>query len=157
MRNNKLIFIILLSLSNIAPHSAFANEVQDITITGAWIREAPPTVSTLAAYAKIMNQSNEKKILTSVSSPTFTRIELHLSKLVDGMAQMKKQDSLMIEAENYIELSPGAYHLMLFNPDRPLKAGDNVIIHFNFSDGSSSIIETPVKKRISDAHNHHHH
>ena len=63
----------------------------------------------------------------------------------------------MIEAENYIELSPGAYHLMLFNPDRPLKAGDNVIIHFNFSDGSSSIIEAPVKKRISDAHNHHHH
>jgi copper(I)-binding protein len=46
---------------------------------------------------------------------------------------------------------------MVFNPDRPLKAGDNVIIHFNFSDGSSSIIETPVKKRISDAHNHHHH
>jgi len=157
MHNNKLVFFILLSLSYIAPHSVFAKDVQDITITDAWISEAPPTVSTLAAYAKIINLSKQTKLLTSVSSPTFIRIELHLSKIVDGMAQMKKQDSLMIEAENSVALSPGAYHLMLFNPDRPLKAGDNAIIHFNFSDGSSSTIEVPVKKRNSDGHSHHHH
>lgn len=157
MHINRLVFIIILSLSNLAPHSVFARDAEDITITDAWISEAPPTVSTLAAYAKITNQSNEDKVLTSVSSPTFTRIELHLSMLVDGMAQMKKQDSLMIEAHNSIALSPGAYHLMLFNPEKPLKAGDNAIVHFNFSDGSSNTIDVPVKKRNYDGHDHHHH
>jgi copper(I)-binding protein len=133
----------------------FANE--SITITEAWISEAPPTVSVLAAYAKIQNASTEAQTLISVTSPNFSKVELHLSKVVNEMAIMEKQDSLQISANGSVELSPGNYHLMLFNPKAPLKAGDTATITFNFVDGTSSTIEARVEKRKSSGHEHHNH
>jgi len=137
--------------------AAMANETNEINITDAWISEAPPTVSVLAAYAKIQNKSTVAKILSSVTSPLFSSIEIHLSKITDGMASMEKQTFLTIPAESSIELSPGNYHLMLFDPETPLEAGDNVTITFNFSDGSSKSVQAPVEKRKIEVHNHHDH
>ena len=147
------IFLILCALTNLVS----AEDVEEIIISDIWISEAPPTVSTMAAYAKIQNQSHETKVLTSVSSPTFSRIEIHLSKIADGMASMEKQTSLKIPAENSVELSPGSYHLMLFNPETSLLAGDKATIIFSFSDGSSKSVQAPIKKRNNDGHDHHHH
>jgi len=137
--------------------TALANETNEINITDAWISEAPPTVSVLAAYAKIQNKSTATKILSSVTSPSFSSIEIHLSKVTDGMARMEKQTFLTIPAVSSIELSPGNYHLMLFNPETQLKAGDNATITFNFSDGSSKSVQAPVEKRNIAGHDHHNH
>ncbi len=133
-----------------------ADENKKINILDIWISEAPPTVSILAAYAKIQNISAEKQILIALSSPTFSKVELHLSKVIDGMATMKKQSSLAIPAKSFIELSPRNYHLMLFNPDTLLKAGDSVTITFTFASGMSTSVEAKVKKRSNDGHKHHH-
>ena len=133
----------------------FANE--NITISDIWISEAPPTVAVLAAYAKIENTSAETQTLTSVSSPSFSKIELHLSKVVNEMATMEKQNSLIIPAKGSIELSPGTYHLMMFEPETPLKSGDKATITFSFADGSSTTIEANVEKRNNGGHEHHQH
>ncbi len=135
--------------------SCFVSADENINITDVWISEAPPTVSVLAAYATIQNTSNEEQILTSATSPIFSKIELHLSKVIDEMATMEKQDSLRIPAQNSIELSPGAFHLMLFYPKAPLKVGDTTTITFTFADGTSNTVEATVKKRNNDGHEHH--
>lgn len=134
-----------------------ADESQDINISNVWISEAPPTVSILAAYANIQNKSTETKTLSSVTSPLFSRVEIHLSKITDGMATMEKQTSLTIPAEKSVELSPGNYHLMLFNPETPLRVGDKATIVFTFSDGLSKSVQATVEKRKNDGHDHHHH
>jgi copper(I)-binding protein len=141
----------------ICNHS-FADEHKTINISDAWISEAPPTVSILAAYAKIQNSSDKEKILTAISSPSFSMIELHLSNVDDGIAKMEKQDSLSIPANESIELSPGSYHLMLFTPEAPLKAGDTASLTFSFADGSSKTVEAIVKKRdvMKQSHDHEH-
>jgi periplasmic copper chaperone A len=149
----KLFLILGLFLSN----PLFAEENKNIQISNAWISEAPPTVSVLAAYATIQNLSEQEQTLISVSSPFFSKAELHLSKVINEMATMEKQKSLMIPAKDAVELSPGAYHLMLFDPEIPLKAGDTIIIDFTFTDGSSSTAEAIVKKRNNSGHEHHHH
>jgi periplasmic copper chaperone A len=133
----------------------FADE--NINLSDVWISEAPPTVSVLAAYAKIQNNSPTAKTLTSVTSPNFSSVELHLSKVVNDMAIMEKQDTLIIPSESSIELSPGTYHLMLFNPKVALKAGDKTSINFTFADGTLSSAEAEVRKRNHDGHEHHHH
>jgi len=134
---------------------SFAKE--NINISGVWISEAPPTVSIMAAYARLENTSKEKQTLVSISSTNFSNVELHLSKVVDGMAIMEMQKALTIPANDFIELSPGAYHLMLFNPKVPLKAGDTTTITFTFADEVSTTVEAIVKKRNNNSHEHHQH
>lgn len=154
MLKNKILFLITqLFFLN----SVFANENNSIKIMQAWISEAPPTVSVLAAYAHIQNMTQESKTLVSVSSPAFTKTELHLSKVINDTATMEKQDSLIIPANSTIKLSPGAYHLMLFNTKVQLKSGDTIELNFSFSDGSLIPAIATVKKRNNGGHEHHHH
>lgn len=147
--------LLLLAFASFSSSLTFANE--NIIISDSWISEAPPVVSVLAAYAKIENISGETQTLISVSSPDFSNVELHLSKVIDGIAKMEKQDSLIIPTGTTIELSPGAYHLMLFNPKTPLKAKDTATITFTFANGTSCSVEAVVKKRNNAEHEHHHH
>ncbi len=156
MHKIKLFLLFSLFLSN----PLFAGENDNIIISDAWISEAPPNVSVLAAYAKIENLTDKDKTLVSISSPFFLSIELHLSKVVDEIAKMEKQESLKIPAKSYVVFTPGAYHLMLFNPESVLKAGDTAPITFSFADGSTNTIAAMVKKRMTGEHQHdheHHH
>jgi len=147
------LFLILSTITNLVS----AEDVPEINITDAWISEAPPTVSIMAAYAIIQNRSAETKTLISISSPVFSKVEIHLSKTTDGMATMEKQASLTISSESSVKLSPGNYHMMLFDPETPLKAGDKATIIFTFSDGLSKSVQATVEKRKNDGHDHNHH
>lgn len=157
MRNNRPALTLLFLITQLVSYPVYADSTQLITIDNVWISEAPPGVTTLAAYATIYNGSNETKMLTSVSSPLFSSVEIHLSKIVNGIARMEKQAAITINADDTIKLSPGGYHLMLFNPDKPLQSGNSASISFNFSDGTSLSVEAPVLKRQNDSHQHHHH
>ncbi len=148
---------LILSLSFLFFSLLFADENTNVNISNVWISEAPPTVSVLAAYATIENLSDQTQTLTSVTSSSFSKIELHLSKVVDEMATMEKQETLMIPAKDSIEFTPGAYHLMLFDPKISLKAGDKINLIFTFADNTSHNIEALVEKRNNDNHEHHHH
>ena len=138
-------------------NSTFANESMAVDISGAWISEAPPTVSTLAGYANIHNASDKPIILLNVTSSDFSKIEIHRSVLNDDMVSMEKQESLTIPARNTIKLSPGNLHLMLFNPEKPLRVGDTALLVFSFSGGHSQTVEAKVERRSSEDHSQHHH
>lgn len=143
-------------------NSVFAKEVFEIDISEAWISEAPPTISVLAGYANIYNASDRPISLLTVSSPNFSKIEIHRSVLNGDMVSMEKQDSLEIPENNSIVLSPGNLHLMLFDPDKPLRSGDTATLNFSFSDGHNQTIEAKVERRSSndhssEDHSHHHH
>ncbi len=138
-------------------NSVFAKEIFEVDISEAWISEAPPTVSVLAGYAKIHNASDRPITLLTVSSPNFSKIEIHRSVLNGDMVSMEKQDSLEIPARSTIMLSPGDLHLMLFDPVKPLRSGDTATLNFSFSDGHNKTIEAKVERRSSEDHSHHHH
>ena len=152
--NNKLLFIAAFLFFN---NTVLADDNSNISITDVWISEAPPTVSILAAYADINNKTSDTVTLASVSSPDFKKIELHLSKVVNDTATMVKQDNLNIAADSIVKLSPGAFHLMLFEPEKPMKSGDTAVLEFKFTNGTSISVSADVKKRNSSGHEHHHH
>lgn len=133
---------------------AFADN--NITIDKVWINEAPPTVTVLAGYARITNNSENDVTLNNISSPEFTTIEIHRSFITDGMAHMEKQNDLIIPAGKTIEFRPGDYHLMLFDPKTLKKSGQEVMLNFCFSNGETISVTATIERRDNMEHEHHH-
>lgn len=131
---------------------------QSVNIDQGWIPEMPPGSRVMAGFATIKNTGNTAAEIISIHSPAFKHIEIHLSKQVDGIARMLPQKSLVIAANSSIELKHGSYHLMLFNPVKPLKAGDRVEFTANLKNGHSVRFNSLVKipDDMSEHHHHHH-
>mgnify|MGYP001815023715 FL=1 len=115
-------------------------------VSDAWVREAPPGARMLAAYLTIENTADEDLVLVDVSSPQFAHVMMHRSVVIDGMARMTHEDSLIVPAGTKLELKPGSYHLMMPAPDTQLVAGDPVLFVLQFSNGSQLEVHTEVRK-----------
>ncbi len=120
--------------------------VEPLQINDAWIREAPPGASAMAGYMRITNNAENNIILHSASSPAFKAIEFHRSIEKDGVYKMEPHLHLHIASNTTIELKPGDYHLMMFNPTNTLKEGDTAVVKLFFSDKQVVSTTIPVKK-----------
>lgn len=137
--------------------SAAASHAEDPTITvrDARIATAPPTVAINAGYLTIDNRGENERILESVTSPAFERVEMHRSRIgTDGTAAMRRQDRIAIPAGERIEFKPGGYHLMLFNPHEPARAGREISLILHFADGLESNVTAAVR-RLDGSHGSH--
>ncbi len=118
-----------------------------LAVQNAWIREAPPGASMMAAYLTIDNGSDQDNALVGVSSPTFPRIMMHRSETVDGIARMQHVERIALPAHGSVELAPGGYHLMMATPDPQPVAGERVALTLHFADGGEQQVMAPVKKK----------
>lgn len=118
-----------------------------VVVEHAWVREAPPGASMMAAYLVISNAGDADATLVSVESSTFAHVMLHKSEIVDGVARMTHQDSLLIPAHGSVTLEPGSFHLMMPAPDTRLKEGDEVTFLLHFADDSSVTATAEVRKK----------
>jgi len=139
------------------PAMVWGNGEREIAIEEAWIREAPPGVSPLAGYLELHNRGPETVVLNDVHSEAFARVELHRTRIDGEVARMERQDELTLAPGETIRLEPGGYHLMLFRPSRPLRAGDRVTLTFSFKDWAPRTIEAEVRRHDDGEAGHHHH
>lgn len=155
MRQLILVFLLLAG----TPLPAADEPAHSIVAEAAWIREAPPGGSPLAGYMTLKNIGQESVKLTGVTSPLFARIEIHQSRIEGDVAKMEQKNSLTLKSGQSLSLAPGGYHLMLFNPERELRAGDRVSLTLNFKDQEPLTINAELRSlRIPDTdHSHHHH
>ena len=109
-------------------------------------RVAPPVLGMNAGYFEIDNGTSAPVTLTQVSSTDFARIELHRTIIKNGMTRMMPAGSVTIAAQSRLEFAPGGYHLMLFHPARPLRAGDTVRLAFHFADESTIEVNAKIVK-----------
>lgn len=112
----------------------------------AWIREAPPGAEVMAGYVTIHVRANVSTALTSARSADFARVEIHEMTMTDGMMRMRPLEKIGLPASRIVELVPGGRHLMLFEPKRPLRAGDRVTLDLVLDDGSRHAVEFEVRK-----------
>ena len=138
-------------LLSFSPSYGATLEVHD-----AWIREAPPTASVLATYMVISNTREAPAEITAIASPDFDHPELHRTVVESGVARMVPIKKLQIPAGERISLEPGGIHLMLINPQRPLREGDTVTLVIHCADGFSNTFTVPVIRAAGEvAHQHH--
>jgi copper(I)-binding protein len=128
-----------------------------ISVKDAWVREAPPQAEVSAAYFTLHNPAAQARKLVSVSSPQFQRVEIHSTRMVDGQMRMQRLNEFVIEPQSSVEFKPEGYHLMLFQPVQPLKAGDMVELTLQFADTSRLTVQAQVRKAGEEGQSHHHH
>lgn len=125
--------------------SACGAQEAPLSVNGAWVRAMPPGASTTAAYLSIENRSDGPRRITSVTSPQFARAELHETRMDDGIARMRAVDALTLRPGERVTLAPGAVHLMLFDPVRPLVPGERVRLRFSLDDGWTLEVDAEVR------------
>ena len=128
-----------------------------LEVDDAWIAEAPPVSKVLAAYMEIENETDQDRKAIAMQCEVFERVEFHRSTEKDGIARMERLDVLNIGAKSELELKPGGFHVMLFNPERRLRAGDKTACSMEFDNGTLLQFELEVRRASHEDHSHHHH
>ena len=129
----------------------------ELTVEGAWIREAPPVAKVMAGYLTIHNPAQEPAVLEGAESPLFDRIEIHRTGMKGGMAGMERQRSVTIPARGQLEFVPGGLHLMLMGPKKPLAAGSMATITLRFKGGQKLPAQFTVRAAGEGGSQHGHH
>lgn len=139
--------------------SVQSHAASQISISDAWVPDAPPVVKVRAGYFVLKNNSDKPVSLTRVSSQAFTRVEMHESIYKDGTARMLKKDSVIIPARSGIHFSSGGLHLMLIDAKEALPLGSKIPLEFEFSNAEKISVIAEVKPASTDSmdHSHHHH
>jgi copper(I)-binding protein len=136
-------------------HSAIAEST--LTFEGEWIAEAPPSSRVMVAYMTINNAGDQIAKIVSASSENFKSISFHQTQQEGDMAKMKHMSTLSIPAKGKLVLEAGSHHIMLFNPVKRLKAGDQVNLDLELENGDVVNLVVPVKKQQMDHNSHMHH
>ena len=104
------------------------NNSSALTVNNAWIRPAPPNVTSMAGYFDIQNNSDKAIKIIDSSSPAFDLTMIHNTVIEDGIAKMVHLDGLTIPANSKVSLAPSGKHVMLMRPESPLKQGDSITL-----------------------------
>jgi len=145
----------LIITATLISHYAIADD--RLEIVDAWIAEAPPVSTVMAAYMEIENETRQDRQAVSMQCNEFERAEFHRTIEKEGMARMQHQPVLNISANSELKLEPGGYHIMLFKPARALLAGDKTSCSMKFDDGTTIGIDLEIRKSSVEDHSHHHH
>ena len=119
----------------------------DVTVSDAWARATRPGQKVGAAYMTL--QSPADTALVKVESPAAGTVEIHTMTMNDGVMKMRMLENLPLKANETVKLAPGGFHLMLFDLEKPLQAGENVqfTLHFKDSAGNTSSLQTDAPVR----------
>lgn len=119
------------STADTAAANPAAAPVSGLTASDAWIREAPPGMPAMGGFVTLHNTGDQDIHCRSASGAAFSRIEFHRSTHENGMSRMLPVEDLVVPAHGTLALQPGGYHIMLFDRNQPLAAGDRVLLTFD--------------------------
>ncbi len=134
----------LFALLLLLPLSACARECVPQVRQG-WIRPGPVGMPMQAGFGRIENRCPMPATIVSAGSPAYAGVELHESRVVDGINRMRKVPELRIAPDGAAVLQPGGLHLMLMRPHAPLRAGSRVVVEFGLQDGRRVLGEFEVR------------
>ena len=98
-----------------------------ILVSNVMITAAPRDMPTAAAYLDVSNRSGETVRITRVTSPNYELVEMHETTIEDGIARMRKLDTVTIEDDDTVRFERGGLHLMLM---RPVDDADDITLNF---------------------------
>jgi hypothetical protein len=116
-----------------------------LTARDAWVREAPATRPTSAAYLTFENASGADIAIVSATTPAAKVVELHEMRDEDGRMRMRKVEKLVVPAKGSLVLKPGGLHVMLFQLTGALETGKTVPFVFTLGDGSTLKVDATVR------------
>ncbi len=114
----------------------FSASAAQLIVEDAWVKLAPPGVTSHAAYLRLINNNKQALTITHISAAGYAQVLLHQTKIVKDKVQMDLVETLEIPAGTSVEFSPGATHLMLIKPQQQQQINDQVSVTLMFNDGT---------------------
>jgi copper(I)-binding protein len=117
-------------------------------VRDAWVRLPPGNMPMMAGFGRIENRCGMPATVLRASSPSFASVELHETKLVDGVSRMRPVPELRLAPNGAAVFKPGGLHLMLMKPSAPLNPGSRVVLQFELAGGGKVLGEFEVRKAM---------
>lgn len=146
----KFTFIIAVCLFKAGVLLGGTQDNDSLSMSAAWIRQAPPTTDVQAAYLTLKNTGTNLISIVSISSPAFDAIEIHRTRTINGITRMEPVNNLTIAPGSEVRLEPGGMHLMLFKPKRALLEGEEIKLFFDTGDGDYHSITATVRRSAAN-------
>jgi periplasmic copper chaperone A len=128
-----------------------AGAADQITVSDAYIRQAPPGAMATGAFMVIRNAGPREVRVVKASNPASRITELHTHLNEGGVMKMRQVKDIPVPPGGEAVLKPGGLHVMMIELKSPLKAGDTVPLTLGLDDGSSKEISVPVRNPNSSS------
>ena len=129
----RMLALFLLVAAVVAPAQAEDVKAGDLVISQGWSRATPNGAKIGSGYFTIENKGTTPDRLVAVSADIAGKVEVHQMAMNNGVMTMRPVgDGLTIDPGKTVKLSPGGYHLMMFDLKSPLKQGDTLPITLTF-------------------------
>ena len=117
-------------------------EINDVTVF------APlPGTRVSVAYMSIRNNTQADMVIGSIRSPQFASVNMHETRIVDGISKMTKVETVRIPARSTLKLAEGGLHLMLTKPCRSMAPNQSVKLEFEYDADGLLIVSTMARSR----------
>jgi periplasmic copper chaperone A len=116
----------------------------EIMVEQAWARASAGAATTGAAYVTLMGGTQPDR-LTGVSTDAAKTAEVHESFTDNGVMKMRPVAGLPIPAGKTVSLTPGGYHVMLFDLKKPLVAGERFPLTLQFEHAAPITVNVEVR------------
>lgn len=138
-------FLLILTIIFATP-IAYADAT--ISIQNAWVRASTPGQKIGAAYMTIKSNENVEMVYAETSRAG--SVEMHSMTMNNGVMKMRMLESLPVKANQPASLAPGGLHLMLFDLDAPLKAGEKITFRLCFKNSAGKILEQTITAPVKE-------
>jgi periplasmic copper chaperone A len=115
-----------------------------VTFTDAWMRATPGT-EVAAVYLSVRNTGTQALDIVGVHSPRAAAAMIHETRQVGAQSTMRPHEQVHLAAGQTVQFAPAGLHIMLMNLTRPLVAGEQLPLIFEFADGTSVTVRVRVR------------
>jgi copper(I)-binding protein len=117
---------------------------EGIEVRDAWARTSMQGMNS-AVYFVLQNHEAEADELIGAASDMADVVEVHESKMENGVMMMNHIESVMLEPSVKVEFMPGGYHVMMIGLTQDLNAGDEIKVTLLFRNSPDITLTVPVK------------
>ena len=141
--------IILFTFIFVAIHAAISCDEccgDNVLVANAWARIPKSPSNNTAIYFNITNYTGKDISLVSVNAKEVTDSAVLHESYVDesGIGRMNHVNKILLPHGIEIKFAPQKTHIMLFNLQKKLSAGDRFNLYLNFDNGLSVKTEVLV-------------
>lgn len=136
-----------------------AQEFASLSVSQAIVRPGSAR-GTTGAYLLLVSHNASDDHLIGASSPIAARVEIHehVKKAGGVMAMQRVKAPLVLPAQGQLAFEPGSLHLMAFDLNRPLLAGETVPFTLMFEKAGpveiAFVVGKPARPKHAPSHAH---